>query len=164
MSTDTKAETALLEAYYACFARRDYRGMAACLHPAVSFKDPVFNLKGKGVAAMWHMLCEGGRDMSLTASGIKAGEGEGEARWVADYTFSATGRKVRNVVDSRFRFKDAKIFSQRDSFNFWRWSGQALGWPGYLLGWMPRLQQNVQRRAGANLDKFILAHQEYAEP
>jgi ketosteroid isomerase-like protein len=164
MSNDPKDETALLDTYYACFARRDYLGMAACLHPAVSFKDPVFNLKGKGVAAMWHMLCEGGKDMSLKTSGIKAAEGEGKARWVADYTFSATGRKVRNVIDSRFHFKDGKIFAERDSFNFWRWSSQALGWQGFFLGWMPRLQQTVQHKANANLEKFILAHPEYAEP
>jgi hypothetical protein len=80
---------------------------------------------------------------------------------VATYTFSGTGRKVVNVVDSRFEFKDGKIVSERDDFGFWKWSRQALGWKGWILGWMPRLLQTVQERAKGNLDKFIAAHPEY---
>jgi ketosteroid isomerase-like protein len=158
---DDAAETALLETYYACFARRDYRGMAACHHPDVKFKDPIFNLQGKRVAAMWHMLCEGGKDMQVETSGIRAENGKGRARWVATYTFSATGRKVVNVVDSRFRFREGKIIDERDEFDFWKWSRQALGASGWFLGWMPRLLQTVQAKANGNLERFIERHPEY---
>lgn len=163
MSTVQSSETAILETFYACFAKGDYRGMAACYHPSATFRDPVFNLKGKRVAAMWHMLCEGGKEMRVESSGIRADQGKGKAHWEAAYTFSATGRKVLNLIDSEFRFQDGKIISERDSFSFWRWSRQALGWTGFFLGWMPRLQQNIQHRAMDNLEKFIKAHPEYAE-
>ncbi|MDB5049253.1 MAG: hypothetical protein JWO30_2324 [Fibrobacteres bacterium] len=163
MSTDQAADTALLENFYACFSKGDYRGMAACYHSEASFKDPVFNLKGKAVAAMWHMLCEGGKDMRVKVSGIRADGGNGFAHWDAAYTFSGTGRKVLNRIDSEFKFKDGKIISERDEFSFWRWSGQALGFTGLILGWMPRLLQTVQEKARGNLEKFIQAHPEYAE-
>ncbi len=156
------ADKALLERFYAAFAKRDYRGMCACYHPVISFRDPIFNLKGKAASAMWHMLCEAGKDMQVEASRIKTADGKGSARWVATYTFSATGRKVVNVVDSNFIFRDGLILDEHDVFNFWRWSRQALGLSGWFLGWMPRLLQTVQGRAKGNLKKFIEAHPEYA--
>ena len=159
---DAGAMKSLLETYYACFARRDYRGMAACYHASIKFKDPIFNLEGKRVAAMWHMLCEGGQDMRIETSRIKIENGKGSARWVASYTFSGTGRKVVNVIDSKFSFQDGKISDERDEFDFWQWSRQALGLTGWILGWMPRLLQTVQAKANGNLATFILAHPEYA--
>ncbi len=163
MSTDQTTDTALLENFYACFSRRDYQGMAACYHADIAFRDPIFKHKGKRVAAMWHMLIESGKNMHVEASGIRADQGKGKARWVATYTFSATGRKVRNVIHSQFEFKDGKIVSERDDFSFWRWSSQALGAAGLFLGWMPRLQQKVQRTANGNLEKFIRSHPEYSQ-
>ena len=38
--------------------------MQACYRPAPTFADEVSSLKGKEVGAMWHMLCEGGSDLS----------------------------------------------------------------------------------------------------
>ena len=82
---------------------------------------------------MWRMLCaatrEKGADVwKLSASGVEAGAISGKARWVADYRFSATGRLVHNVIDSRFEFNpDGLIQRQRDTFDLWKWSRQALG-------------------------------------
>ena len=87
----------------------------------------------------------------------------GRARWVARYDFSATGRKVVNVVDSRFTFKDGLILDERDDFSFWNWSRQALGPTGLFLGWMPRLLQTVQEKANANLGRFLASHPEYGD-
>lgn len=157
------SDQALLERFYAAFARRDYQGMSACYHPSVSFRDPIFKLKGKKVSAMWHMLCEAGKDMRIEVSGIRAADGKGRARWVATYPFSATGRKVVNVVDSRFLFRDGLILDERDDFSFWNWSRQALGPAGLFLGWMPRLLQTVQEKANAKLDAFLAAHPEYGD-
>ena len=47
------------------------------------------------------------------------------------------------------------ITRQRDRFDFWAWSRQALGMPGLLLGWTPFLRHKVQRQAAANLQKFL---------
>lgn len=158
---DPAAHKQLIESFYAAFARKDWAHMAACYHPEASFRDEVFNLEGKRIAAMWRMLLEAGKDMRAEARGIKAEGGGGRAHWTAVYTFSATGRRVRNEVDARFAFQDGLIHRHRDSFGFWRWALQALGPAGLFLGWMPRLRQAVQARAKANLDAFVKAHPEY---
>ena len=152
---------ALLESFYAAFARRDWAHMAACYHPQAGFRDEIFDLEGKRIAAMWRMLLESGKDMRVEARDFSVAGEEGQARWTAEYTFPGTGRKVRNVVAARLQFKDGLIYRHRDSFGFWRWVRQAVGPSGFFLGWMPRVQQKVQARARANLDAFVKSHPEY---
>lgn len=151
----------LIQSFYAAFARKDWAHMASCYHPEAAFRDEVFNLEGKRIGAMWRMLLEAGKDLRVESSGISSEGEEARAHWVATYSFSGTGRKVRNVVDARFAFKDGLIFRHRDTFDFWRWSRQALGFPGLVLGWTPRLQHTVQGKARANLDAFVKSHPEY---
>ena len=45
--------------------------------------------------------------------------------------------------------------THRDRFSFWRWSRQALGLPGVLLGWSPSLKRKVRSTAAGNLKKFL---------
>jgi len=79
----------------------------------------------------------------------------GTAHWLADYTFTQTGRKVHNDVRARFRFADGLIAENDDFFGFHNWARQALGPPGLLLGWTPIIQGPVRRRARAGLDEFL---------
>jgi ketosteroid isomerase-like protein len=147
---------ALIEQFYQAFQRRDADGMAACYHPNVSFSDPVFqDLHGKQPGAMWHMLAAGSTDLALTYSGIAADDERGQADWVATYTFSQTGRKVRNVIHAAFTFQDGKILTHQDTFNLWRWAGQALGPSGRLLGWTPFMQRAIRQRAAARLEAYL---------
>lgn len=147
---------ALLTKFYGAFSKRDYAAMGACYHDDATFDDPAFpGLDAKGVRSMWHMLCERGKDLELTFSDIKADDTAGSAHWEADYTFSATGRKVHNVIDAAFEFKDGLIVRHVDTFSFWTWSRQALGAPGLLLGWTPFLKNKVQSQAGAGLRAFM---------
>lgn len=40
-------------------------------------------------------------------------------------------RLVHNIIDAQFTFDlSGHIFIHRDSFNFWRWSSQAVSTPG----------------------------------
>lgn len=144
----------LIERFYAAFARRDWAGMAACYHPQVHFSDEAFDLHGADAGMMWRMLCTNGRDLQLEVSGIVADEREGRAHWDARYTFSATGRKVLNRIDARFVFRDGLIVRHIDRFDFWAWSRQALGLPGWLLGWTPLLRTKVRERAAKSLAAF----------
>jgi hypothetical protein len=78
------------------------------------------------------------------------------AHWRATYTFTQTGRPVENDVHASFKFSgDGKIAERTDAFSFYRWSRQALGAPGLLLGWTPLLRRATQRKARASLDQFI---------
>ena len=151
-----------LTRFYTAFAALDADTMAQCYAPEVSFQDPVFRLQGQPeTAGMWRMLCaatraKGQADWKLEFSNIEADATAGQAHWEAHYKFSATGRLVHNTIDAQFTFTpDGLIASHRDSFDFWRWSRQALGTPGLLLGWTPFLRAKVQTQAGASLKKFL---------
>lgn len=151
-----------IESFYAAFARLDADAMARCYADDVTFRDEVFELQGKReVMGMWRMLCEGvkakGRDdWKLTWSEVSANGDAGQARWDAHYRFSKTGRLVHNVIQARFVFDHkGEIQRHRDSFDFWRWSRQALGTPGTLLGWSPMLRGAVRKQARESLDKFL---------
>lgn len=153
--------TRLIQTFYEAFAARDPATMRACYTPQATFEDPVFNLQGKEVGAMWHMLCEGGRDLALVYRDIEADARVGRAEWEADYTFSGTGRQVHNAITSRFWFEGGRIVAHRDRFSFWRWASMALGPVGLFAGWTPPVRQRVQAAARERLDRFIQAHPEY---
>jgi len=145
----------LIETFYTAFQQRDYASMIACYHDDVRFSDPVFtDLRGPQAKAMWHMLCERGKDLQVTFRDVAANEQTGQAHWEAVYTFSS-GRKVHNVIDASFVFEDGLIIVHRDSFDLWRWTRMALGPMGVLLGWSPFVQNKVRGTAVSSLHKFI---------
>ena len=151
----------LVARFYTAFAALDDAAMVECYAADVSFRDEVFVLRGREeVGGMWRMLCSAtrakGRDAwSLSFDGVEADDRHGRARWQAHYRFSATGRLVDNEIASEFEFRDGLILAQRDRFDFWRWSRQALGPSGALLGWTPMFRRKVQARAAANLRAFL---------
>jgi hypothetical protein len=146
----------LIERLYACFNARDAIGMGGCYHPEVVFSDPAFGeLRGREVAAMWAMLCSRAQDLAIILAEAAASDERGQARWEARYTFSRTGRAVHNVIDASFLFRDRLIVEHIDRFDFWRWSRQALGMPGLLLGWTPALRSRVRGSARAGLHAFM---------
>jgi len=146
----------LIEKFYTSFQHRDGNAMAACYHADILFYDPVFlNLHGAEAGTMWKMLCSSARELEISFSNISADEEYGSCNWEADYLFSATGRKVHNVVSARFRFRDGLIIEHMDDFDFWKWSRQALGMSGTLLGWSPVVKNKVRKSARKNLNAFI---------
>ncbi len=145
----------LIARFYQAFQRRDWAAMAACYHPQVHFSDEVFDLHGAQAGHMWRMLCVNGRDLELEFGAISADARSGTAHWDARYTFSATGRKVQNRIDASFEFGDGLIVRHIDRFDFWRWSRQALGLPGWLLGWTGFLRSQVRQRAATSLAAFV---------
>ena len=148
--------TALLEQFYSAFQQRDYKTMQTCYADNAVFNDPAFvNLDAMHVRNMWEMLCVGGKDLQLTYSNITANETKGSAEWIATYTFSATGRKVINHIKSDFTFQDGKIIRQTDTFNFHKWSRQALGFVGASLGWTTFLKNKVREKAAKSLETYI---------
>lgn len=156
------AEIQLIERFYTAFQQGDWATMAACYHPDATFSDPAFpNLQRKQPAAMWRMLLEGATSLKLTFSDVSGGNGRGEAKWIAIYPFSQTGRQVENHIAASFEFKDGLIIRHRDAFDFWAWTRMALGPVGYLLGWSPLLQNKVRKMAGQRLVRFIEKHPEY---
>lgn len=150
----------LITRFYTAFAALDHDTMADCYCADAQFEDEVFTLRGREhIASMWRMLCEttrtkGKADWSLSFNNIEANDTQGHAQWQAHYRFSATGRLVHNCINAEFKFFDGLIIAHQDHFNFWRWSKQALGMPGLLLGWSPMLRNKVRTQAAANLQAF----------
>jgi ketosteroid isomerase-like protein len=145
----------LLAVFYAAFQRLDAESMAACYTPDVRFSDPVFPaLQGAEAADMWRMLATRAQNFSLTFDGITADEHSGRAHWIATYTFSQTGRTIVNDIHASFEFRDGKIVRHTDRFDLWRWSRQALGIKGWLLGWTPIVRNAVQTQAAKGLAAF----------
>ena len=145
----------LIARLYTALAAKDGAAMGACYTDDARFSDPAFqNLDAAGVRTMWAMLCSRAADLTVEVSGIEADDTRGKARWVATYTFSKTGRKVRNVIDAEFEFRDGLIVRHTDRFDLWRWAGMALGLKGTLLGWTPLVQNAIRKEALRGLEGF----------
>ena len=141
---------------YEALDRHDGEAMASCYAAEATFSDPVFpELHGDQPGDMWRMLTDRATDLRCELPEAKADAEAGAARWVATYSFGPSGRRVVNRVRSDFRFDDAGLIAeQHDDFDFWRWSRQALGVSGLVLGWTPLLRSKVRSTAAADLARY----------
>lgn len=149
-----------IERFYAAFARLDGDAMQACYAEDASFDDEAFSLRGRTqVGGMWRMLCSATQAKGADVWRLEVRDiTDRSAHWEAHYRFSATGRMVHNIIEADIQCgPDGLIQRHRDSFDFWRWSRQALGTPGLLLGWTPFLRAKVRTTAAGNLQKFLAA-------
>ena len=147
----------LIHKFYNSFSNFDLEGMASCYHKNIEFQDPAFgSLKGERAIKMWAMLISRKEVIrEIRFSNIQAGEENGSADWVAEYAYGPEKRKVVNRVHAEFKFRDGKIIKHYDHFDLWKWSRQALGPVGYLLGWSLFLQGKIHKETNRRLDEFI---------
>lgn len=146
---------ALITRFYEAFQRLDAEAMSACYTDDVLFSDPVFGeLRGQNATDMWRMLTSRAKDFTLTFDQVQADAQSGSAHWVATYEFGQTGAIVINDIQARFVFRDGKICEHHDHFDLWRWSRQALGAKGLLLGWTPLVKNAIRAQAHKGLKAF----------
>jgi ketosteroid isomerase-like protein len=152
-----KLQTEVIQNFYDSFAKGDVEGMVSHYHPEVVFYDHAFGyLHGERAKNMWRMLVERSKgNIKVTSSNIQVEDEECYANWRAEYIFSQTGRKVINEVKAEFEFKDGKIITHVDLFSMWRWSRQALGMTGFLLGATSFFRKKFQKKTNAALDAYI---------
>lgn len=145
----------MITRFYQAFQRLDAEAMIACYTEDVVFSDPTFGeLHGHDVGDMWRMLTTRAKNFSLTFDTIRADEHGGNAHWVAVYLFGKTGKVVTNNVQARFVFRDGRICEHHDHFDLWRWSRQALGVKGLLLGWASFVHRTIRTQALNGLRDF----------
>ena len=60
-----------------------------------------------------------------------------------------------NNVKAHMRIVDGKIIEHSDAFSLHKWSKQALGFSGWLLGWNSFYQRKIKNTARQNLLKFM---------
>jgi ketosteroid isomerase-like protein len=143
---------------YGALGRRDGAAMAACYAPDASFTDPVFELRGREIGAMWTMLCARARDLAVECANVTADGAQGRSDLDARYLFTATGRRVHNRIHSEFTFDGGRIAVHRDHFDMSRWLRMAIG-PVTLLPGMSRvLARRVRTQARRSLDEWIERH------
>ena len=152
------ANATLIEALYGALSRRDGAAMAACYAPDARFTDPVFDLRGAEIGAMWTMLCARARDIGVEWRDVRADDASGAGDWEARYTFAATGRRVHNRIHSDFTFGNGRIVAQTDTFDIRRWLRMAIGPVAALPGMTGLLAKRVRNQARRGLDEWIERH------
>jgi ketosteroid isomerase-like protein len=146
----------LIKTFYDAFSKLDFRTMQSCYNDNPIFNDPVFGiLQGDEVKAMWEMLCKNARDFSLQYSSIEVDGEYATCNWTATYAFSKTGRRVINNVKAHLRIQNNKISEHTDEFDLYKWSRQALGLTGTLLGWSGYLKNKIRFDAKSRLKSFM---------
>ena len=146
----------IIHQFYLAFAQGDAEGMVKHYSGQIIFKDPAFGeLRGQDAGNMWRMLIRNSKGpIRIIFADVEANDISGSANWTAKYVFSKTGRTVINKIQAQFEFKDGKIIRHTDDFDLWKWSQQALGWKGYLLGWSNFFKQRLQQQTRGLLNKY----------
>lgn len=157
MEKVSNTESNIIEKFYEAFANLDAERMVEWYHENVTFEDPAFGiLRGEDAKNMWRMLCHSqkGKDFKVITSNIEYTPEAGKARWEAFYTFTKTGRKVHNIINASFKFKEGKIINHVDKFSLYRWSRQAIGLKGFFVGWTAFFKQKLNQQTRLLLSEF----------
>jgi hypothetical protein len=143
------------EQFYDAFMVRDHYTMGLLYAENATFSDPVFPLlNALGARTMWKMLLTRAEDLGIEVKILEDSPTRARVDWVAYYTFGATGRPVVNRVHTEMALSNGRIVRQIDSFDLWRWSRQALGARGWLLGWTPLVRDKIRAQAAHSLREY----------
>ena len=147
----------IITRFYSAFQQKNAAEMNRCYAENIAFSDPVFGLlHGEEVRNMWEMLCKNGKDLQLSFGNIQLLDEEyATCDWVAQYTFSQTGRRVVNIIKAHIRIENGIITEHTDAFDIYKWSRQALGLKGCLFGWTAWFQKKLQQKTRIALNNYI---------
>ncbi|MBK9254007.1 MAG: nuclear transport factor 2 family protein [Saprospiraceae bacterium] len=148
---------ALITKFYTAFAEGNANIMADCYAENITFEDPAFGiLEGDKAGEMWRMLLERNKNgIKISYRNVTADENTGSAEWIAEYIYTPNKREVVNHISATFQFENGKIVKHTDHFDLWKWSRQALGLQGWMLGWTSFFKQKLQQRTNKMLEKYI---------
>jgi ketosteroid isomerase-like protein len=151
---------ALVERFYQAYSRLDVETMLDCLHPEITFSDPLFpNLRQQQVFQMWRMhVASAARRpdaFKLSYEFVFLEERKAQVHWQASYLYGDS-RKVSHKVLATLTFWDGKIVRHVDGFSFYPWARQALGLLGWCLGWRQGFREQVRHAARKQLDTFMV--------
>lgn len=150
------ANAQLFHQFYTAMQQRDFDTLRTLYSSETTFTDEAYrNLNYTEVTGMWEMLLTRGKDLTITFEVSDSTETTVAGTWIATYTFTLTGKKVRNVISASMKISNGKIVAHRDRFDFYKWSRQAFGFKGLLLGWTPFFKNKVHQLATKSLHKFL---------
>lgn len=147
----------IITKFYNAFTNHNAEIMASFYDDNIEFEDPAFGiLKGKKAKIMWKMLIEISKgNLNISFDNIKSDKNFGSVDWKAEYIFSQTKRKVVNNVHAEFEFQNGKIIKHKDSFDFYKWSCQALGIIGCFVGKSKIFKFIFKRKTNSMLNNYI---------
>jgi|SRR5215831_4025058 len=153
----------LLQRLFSSLNDHNHAAMAECYHSNATFTDIAFDLRGKEqIHAMWHMICQPGdhtSDIRAMFHVIHADDRSGWVNLIDEYTFSETGHKVTNVIDSYFRFEDNLIIEQHDFCDPRAWAAMAVGGVRGFFAAQSHFLRGFKARQ--MLRRFVDKHSEY---
>ncbi|MEQ8241254.1 MAG: nuclear transport factor 2 family protein [Cyclobacteriaceae bacterium] len=143
--------------FYTAFQNNDTNTMVSLYHDNATFEDPAFGkLNAAQARAMWQMLLERSKgELKVTFNVIEESATQATCHWEAIYKFGPKKRPIHNKITARFKFEDGKIIEHIDEFNFWKWSGMALGTSGWLLGFTPIVKNKVRQTVKKLLKSYM---------
>ncbi|GAB5557381.1 MAG: nuclear transport factor 2 family protein [Schleiferiaceae bacterium] len=147
----------LIKTFYTALSESDLDTLRSCYAENVTFEDPAFGeLKGAEVMDMWtFLLSRGGENLKVQFEIFEESEQSARGQWIAKYPFGPKKRPVTNVISSHFEIQDGKITKHVDHFSLWKWSSQALGLPGLLMGWSSWFGKKLRTRFRTTLRKTL---------
>ncbi|PKP26419.1 MAG: nuclear transport factor 2 family protein [Bacteroidetes bacterium HGW-Bacteroidetes-2] len=147
----------IITQFYDAFVEGNAKNMVFLYDEKIEFEDPAFGkLHGEEAHKMWEMLIKrsnGNLKVSYTIYDVAVNFAV--VHWTATYPFARTGRTVTNHIVANIVLKNHKIIKHTDYFNLWKWSRQALGWKGFLLGWTPFFKNKLQQQTQTLLKDYI---------
>ncbi len=143
--------------FYSAFAKADAETMISFYDDKIEFEDPAFGkLKGNDAKMMWQMLIERSRgNLKVSHQLNESSETIAKVNWTAVYPFSKTGRIITNHIEAIMIMENGKIIKHTDYFNLWKWSRQAMGWKGFILGWTPFFRKKLQQQTRKMLQQYM---------
>lgn len=143
--------------FYTAFSNHNSSEMIKLYHDDVIFTDPAFGmLQGIRAKKMWEMLLANSKsDLNIQYEILDSSNEHATVSWIAKYKFGSQKRLVENHVIASLKVKQGKIVEHHDTFNIWKWSSQALGLSGRLLGWTGFMKKKVQQKTNRALDIYM---------
>ena len=145
----------LIDIFYQGLASLDAQAMSNCYHAEAVFSDPVFGkLNYAEVTTMWQLLLRS-KDLKIQFQINSINEKSAKVYWQADYVYGKNKRKIHNRIKSLIQFREGKIYRHTDKFSLWKWSGQAMGFNGTLIGWTSFFRKRLQTQSKQMLERYI---------
>ena len=147
----------IVHKFYRAFAEGDAEQMVSFYHEKAHFEDPIFGkLNAQQVANMWRMLiARRDKNTQITHKITGVNGGIIKVNWIAQYNYGPKKRKVVNHVSAQLKIVDGRIMEHTDHFDLWKWTQQAFGLPGYLLGWSSFMKMKIKGKVSLALKEFI---------
>jgi hypothetical protein len=141
----------VVERFFLAYSKADPVLMSACLHPQISYSDPLFpDLRGVRVGLRWHWQLRHATDFKLQKQIIFLDERKAQLK--LDIAYLWHRRAVHHQVLSTLTIWDDMIVRHVDEYPYWQYAKQAQGLAGYVFGGFGWAQSVVQRRAAAAVE------------